>query len=68
MIPYNRFLEIEKGNFILFSSGKLRKVTKVTKFATRMLLSFDKVNGSGTAIYMYSDIKHKIKAIIKPKK
>lgn len=72
MISNERFSQIEAGNILIMNSGTPRKVLSVKKWKKHkvetVLLTFKKVNGIGETVYNYSDLKNKIKAIVKNKK
>ena len=72
MIKADRFNKIKAGDMIFFNSRRWRQVVKSNfRYGKRnkkqVFLTFRKVNGRGTTVYVYSDIKHKILFIISRK-
>lgn len=73
MIKADRFNKIKAGDMIFFNSRRWRQVVKSNfrygnQNQKQVSLTFRKINGSDTTIYLYSDIKHKILFIISRKK
>lgn len=62
----NSFNSLEKGNFLLFKSGRCRAI--IAKSRDNRCVTFKKVNGYGETVYMYCDIKDKVIGVLKFKK
>lgn len=75
MLSHKRLSEVKVNDFIVFNSGKARRVVKISHqsgyrmiIKPRCFIYFDKVKGKGTTIMMYADINHKAIGIWKQKK
>lgn len=65
MISKLRFNKIKAGDILLVNKKWRIVINSTFHFDTkRMFLTFDKVSGQGTTIYLHSDLKYKIKAIL----
>lgn len=67
MIDKVRFKKINKGD-VLLVDNQWRKVVRVNTWTRNSrAITFKKLDKSGDTVYLYSDLKHKIRAIVKIK-
>jgi len=74
MISRERFNDVKEGDFLVFKSGRTRKVTKVNQcwaervqLKPRTYLYFKKLKGTGFTIMAFGDCSKKVIATFKPK-
>ena len=70
-----RFDNFQEGDYLIFSNNIVRCIIRKgqhsnsrVRIKPRTYLTFNKIKGFGTTTYLYHDIKHKIKGVVKLKK
>jgi hypothetical protein len=74
MISRDRFNNVKEGDFLVFKSGRVRKVTKVSQcwlprvqLKPRTYLYFEKVLGRGHTIMAFGQCSKEVTGIFTPK-